>query len=893
MAKGKKRKTLNERTRIIRNILTNRLATLKSLKLTTKDDSIKAIDLLEGNISYSSSAIISANDFLSPASKYKQAVPKGYQKLLKNLHDLQKAAENSSPLREPLLLHEIPLFENTQLIKWHKDGRTNQLNRLVIAIKHVVHQDTKGYIRAEDILKHTEKIWSISGLPFPSSSNKDPFFNSYWLLFKEAIKKYAEIEGFAFDKLDLSGKKLEQIHLLRFKTLLSEKNPQKINTENKDAATQQEQKTIKKSQSNDLERVTDSFDVLEEACHVRSDKQEFTQKALSLYLSPNQDVTYQSIPNILVGRLFIGCGFAGMTLMSTDPTVPAVARSAFQQLRNYLDNPVVDKDLILDTLLISEYKTGHWTKADHRAEQEHPLLEIPGNANAGDFVPESQSINRDKRTNTRHLYYNNTVNMALKDTPPPLFGVKVEKLERKTKHLKDWCGEALDYNFRVKVSITINDSIHHAYIYAQLMEFALGMGEGQNTSFEDACQYEIQRNSSKNSGINKDKLGKEFLAQYSTYDKNRGFTPIIHGNDFDLSNQERQTVAEVKTRRVVVIGGAGGAATAYRISVLGTDKLGYRLQNDNGDFLEDRPGISLNPNVKIFARGTVSYRNLARQATESFEYAKGKNALYEGYLLIGIKVEQDEIVLRFHKREGAAEISQELAADLQGKGQNTEIVKDNDKYYLLNLHTERCDQLISGMGQDASKIRSLVLTEIEENELKIVRGRDGHFVCLSTICESIRFHGAMAGNISRKFTEELTDSLRKSKLPRNGNDQNIMPCVLGKLFSFFSSRPNQPRRVSFNVNTCHLSRGDLREQPTEFQLFLEAAGLKNKEIKAFVNYLLEQRTEDKSGAGISKTNLCNYIKDKGLSNRLEVVSACNLIAVKDLGLANTVRRDFN
>ncbi|WP_419418721.1 hypothetical protein ACNVED_09160 [Legionella sp. D16C41] len=914
--KSRQKKILNDKIRFIRITLQNRLKNLSAFNLDTKEGLYNAINILEADLHYSARVIIPLVDCLPAKLLYKGAMPKGYLKTLTMLKSCLNADEislteqtkqnddNLEGGNSEIALHEVPLFETTQLIKWQDDGHTNQLNRLVIAIKHVAeHNNKSDYIKIDDILKDIRKIWQVANLPFPPGLNKNSkytressYYDFYWPLLKKAIKKYAEIEGFSFESLDLSGKKLEQLHLIMFKTSLNKNNSEVLKTSEgatstADTSATKLMKPLKRVPSDDLDRITDSFDVLNKAIHVNYDKKTFTKNAITKYLEVSINLAHDTIPSIFVGRLFIGCGFAGMTLMSTDPTVPEKARASFQKLKDY-EGLTNHKPLFLDTLLISEYETGHWTSADHRAEQEHPLLEIAGNANAGDFIPKEQSIERNKRTNTRHLFYNNTVNMALKDTPPPLFGVRVETVEKKANHQDDWSKEASSYNVRVKATIFSLKGSNTVYIYAQLMEFALGMGEGQNISFEDALEYERKRiNHTTSTSHVPQTTGKSLLAQHSTYNSRKGFTPIIHGNNFDLSDRERQTTAESKTKRVVIIGGAGGAATAYRISVLGTDKSGYRLQNDRGEFLEDGKGISLNHHVKIFARGTVSYRNLAKQATESFEYAKAKSALYEGYFLIGIRVEQDEIVLRFHKRVGAVAIDRQVALNIkeQGKQYETEIVEDNGEFYYLNLHEERCDQLISGMGQDASKIRSLILNEITEDELKIERGYDGHFVCLATNCESVRFHGAMAGNISRKFTEDLADSLRKSNLPRNGNDQNIMPCVLGKLFSFFSARNNHPRRVSFNVNTCFLTRGDLREQPTEFQQFLEAAGLNKNEADKFIEFLLKQRIADMSGAGISRQRLQQYLYDAKLSKRLKIISSCSITATEILIQENNIR----
>ncbi|STX29169.1 Uncharacterised protein [Legionella beliardensis] len=732
MASGKHRKEINARKHFVKSTLQKRFKEFLSLKNNIKS----AISLLESDIIYTDNIKITLSDCLSPVMPYKNSIPKGYLKTLKDLKaklkeqdENEQTSQTRKPLaanlidltdtqslmpapQSPIALHKVPLFENTELIDWPKDGRTNQLNRLVVAISRIIKQTNQLYDVTE-LFKQLDQIWSIARLPIPSTINLDSFLSFYRPLLQEAIEKFAKIEGISLMPFESAAKiSAEQRNFKAFETFIR----QQLTPSSSLAASAPPIKSSKKSPipiqshpSGDLERITDSFDMLCKAQQANRNKQGFTKKAIHTYVLRANHSSQISIPPIFVRRLFIGCGYAGMTLMSTDPSVPKLADTAFKQLEDYFKNPEKTQQLFLETLLISDKKTGYWTEAEHRAEQEHPLLEIAGNANASDFIPKSQSINRFKRTNTRHLFYSNTVNMALKSTPPPLFGARVQKLEARIKHLADWDTADSSYNFRVKVAIETETGIILTYIYAKTMDFALGMGVGQNTSFENALQYEKLRELSQHQGQQIESLalenqGKQLFARHSIYQPKKGYTPIIHGNEFDLSNRERQSIACVKTRRVVIIGGAGGAATAYRISLLGTDKSGYRLQNEKGEFLQNGPNISLNPNVKIFSRGIVSYRNLAKQATESFEYAKSKGTLYEGYLLIGIKVESDDIILRFHKRTGAKEIDKQTATEIKinEKHFKTEVVEDNNRYYLLNLHEERCDQLISGMGQDAS-----------------------------------------------------------------------------------------------------------------------------------------------------------------------------------------------
>ncbi|WP_019216123.1 hypothetical protein [Legionella tunisiensis] len=84
------------------------------------------------------------------------------------------------------------------------------------------------------------------------------------------------------------------------------------------------------------------------------------------------------------------------------------------------------------------------------------------------------------------------------------------------------------------------------------------------------------------------------------------------------------------------------------------------------------------------------------------------------------------------------------------------------------------------------------------------------------------------------------------------------------------------------MNTCFLQRGDLRHDKTEFQELLEHAELTTQEVEKFVEFLLKERTTDISGAGISFEELTSYLKLAGIDDRIQVISACTIIATKDL-----------
>jgi hypothetical protein len=911
MPKGQSKKNHQKRISFIHNEFEKRISQLPSFRTDTLEECKKTIQMLKENIKLPSGHTINFSDCLPSSHHYKRAMPKGYMKKIKELEEIlkkheQKKAEEELKIKKEtqarikseqisrLGLHEVPLFENTQLIDWAKDEHTNQLNRLVVALNRD-DIDGQDYVLIDRVFDNLEYFWKQAHLPLPTNEGKEQFHLKYWPLVKKAIYKCAEIDHLNVNDYNLKNKEskfraftesLLQKTESSTKTtrsftesplLITESSKTKIDNSSK--ASGPTARNTPSIQYGDLERITDSFDTLERAQMKNIEKKELTKKAALLNLQ-------SPAAAILVKRLFIGCGYMGMTVMSTDPLLPMSSSKAFKQLQEYLALNEMDRTEILqlDTLLISEYDTGHWTKAEHRAEQEHPLLEIPGSANASDFIPKSQSMGRTFRANTKHLFYANQVNMGLKDTPPPLFGVKAEVIEKQLNHKDKWDKNAVSYDFRVKVAVTSGNSVIYSYIYAQSIEMSLGMGIGQLTSFEDALLYEHSKTS-------KDKVSKsELLAKHTTYDCQKGYTPIIHGNDFDLSNKERQLINERKTKRVVIIGGAGGAATAYRMAVFGTDKYGYRLKNERGEFIKDSSKVSLNPNVKIFARAKVRYDNIAIQALESFEFAKEKNNLFEGYLLIGIRFNaKGEIILRFHVKQNEKEIDERTALEMKKTMANIEIVEDgpetNKKYYILNLHEEVCDQLISGMGQDASIIRKLV-NEFEKDKFVITRGADGHTVGLHSDNGLIRFHGATANFITTAFAEDFAESHRRSNLPRNSNDPNIMPAVLPKLFSFFSSRLEHARRISFNVNTCFLQRGDLRDDPTEFHNFLTNAGLIEPEIVSFVKFLKDQRASDKTGAGVSWENLNHYIKTSGIYDRIAVCSSCVIMAINDLSICS-------
>ncbi|WP_019216121.1 hypothetical protein [Legionella tunisiensis] len=81
------------------------------------------------------------------------------------------------PQYSKVSLRKIPLFEGSQTVKWQEDGRTNQLNRLVIAINRGV--DGRGkvkYNRIDEIIYNIQEIWTRAQLPFPNESDDSENF---------------------------------------------------------------------------------------------------------------------------------------------------------------------------------------------------------------------------------------------------------------------------------------------------------------------------------------------------------------------------------------------------------------------------------------------------------------------------------------------------------------------------------------------------------------------------------------------------------------------------------------------------------------------------------------------------------------------------------------------
>jgi len=119
MAKGKQHTKKNKRAFFINNELQHRLAELKSNDLyqqDTKESIAAALKMLQTPVKASPTLIIAFTDCLPASGNYKNAMPKGYVKTLKNLNErLQEIAELEEAAQqianEPIVAIELPKLD--------------------------------------------------------------------------------------------------------------------------------------------------------------------------------------------------------------------------------------------------------------------------------------------------------------------------------------------------------------------------------------------------------------------------------------------------------------------------------------------------------------------------------------------------------------------------------------------------------------------------------------------------------------------------------------------------------------------------------------------------------------------------------------------------------------
>ncbi|QDP72325.1 hypothetical protein FOG18_07030 [Legionella israelensis] len=300
----------------------------------------------------------------------------------------------------------------------------------------------------------------------------------------------------------------------------------------------------------------------------------------------------------------------------------------------------LSKGKLPSVLMISD-GTGSWKHNYTLAQPQNLLERTTSKANPSDYMTRDY-YGKNPYANGRHIYQANQVSLA--KTQAPVLQATVQKIEKKSNHLKDWQVEDCDYRLVVKTSLGTK------IIYTHAVNICTGLGPARNTLGSI--------------------ISKEDLRTLSQYDMEKKYTPIVDGNQFILTDSEE----ERQQKTMVIYGGGGTAAAIYRKGFYGDD-----IKRDSLEFEEKDK-----KNKVIWFAKQFNKAGTGKLASSALYHARMRNELFQGklvkiepqtngkllltFMLMGkneVKVECDQLVYAIGQDDkGMRAVCEEIDSDL-------------------------------------------------------------------------------------------------------------------------------------------------------------------------------------------------------------------------------------
>lgn len=193
-------------------------------------------------------------------------------------------------------------------------------------------------------------------------------------------------------------------------------------------------------------------------------------------------------------------------------------------------------------LMISD-GLGGWKQDYTLAQTQSSLERSDAEKNPSDFMS-TEFYQKNPQANARHVFQANQV--CLGKTQAPILKANVQKIE-KSENYSDW--QETGYAYRLIVQLPKGEI---TAIYTNNVEVCTGLGF-PNVAFDAKV------------------LPSAEFKKLNQFNNRLGFTPIVDGNQFALTDSEIGT----NNRTIVIYGGGGTATACYRKSFFGTDVRTY------------------------------------------------------------------------------------------------------------------------------------------------------------------------------------------------------------------------------------------------------------------------------------------------------------------------------
>ncbi|MCW8407452.1 hypothetical protein OQJ13_00505 [Legionella sp. PATHC035] len=526
--------------------------------------------------------------------------------------------------------------------------------------------------------------------------------------------------------------------------------------------------TTTDSVEDDLTKVTKGYDRLEV---VHQKLKEMNQEILRVM----KDKEFAIVPQVIIGS-----GDTGTTLWLEK----FKAHHGTYQAQ-------LAKGELPSVLMIGEH-SGSW-KHDYTLAQPHSILErTTAKENPSIYLP-SDYYRKNPHANGRHVYQANQATLG--STEAPLLRATVLMIEKRNNHMTDW--KVPDQKYRLVVKTP--DGVIN--IYTNQLNICTGLGPARNLLA--------------GSLLRQDEF--EILNQI---DPRKGFTPVVDGNQFILSDTEEHGK---EPRKIVIYGGGGTAAACYRKGFFGHDIRTEAMVFDKTN----------QKNSVIWIAKQFEKAGTGKLATTALSTAKSRGELMEAEL---IKIEP------------------------KPNGKLFLVFKKNDpKVPTFDIE---CDQLIYSVGQD-DKVTRTICQEVE-TDLSLNYDKNGMVLNVSSADKDVMFFGAAAMAVREKEYMHATWKWLHSENIGGDVGPGSMPPTRAqiKCYNFWSGM--NPTSINANIDSHQLIIN-----------YLAKAGIDETVVAHFVEDLLQARKSSTCGA--SHSIILDLLRKHKLDRMIEIKGHAHLV----------------
>jgi hypothetical protein len=557
-------------------------------------------------------------------------------------------------------------------------------------------------------------------------------------IFEAAVSAYAKITEFNI-------KVSPDVNL----NLLSEHSVEASASSSSSSSSSSNGKDVKKDSAprnkaiatDDLSKVTRSYDELGQALHSTKS----TSKALKKIL---KEKAYGVCDTII-----LGAGDTGTTLWL----------EKYKALHGETYKSIAANKLP-DVLMLSD-GFGGWQYDYTLAQTQSSLERSNADKNPSDFMS-TEFYQKNPQANARHIFQANQV--CLGRTQAPMLKTNVKKIEKRENHSDNWESSAHPYRLIVASSNGVKKAI-----YTNNVEVCTGLG---------AANY----------ALDSTVIQPAELKRLGELNPRLGFTPVVDGNQFALTDAEVQN----NNRAIVIYGGGGTATACYRKSFFGTDVRTY-----------DRPYISDNQKNRVFWV-YKDFIGTGKMAENALRAAKASNEVLEAELTKITEMGNGQLSLEFKI----------LKPEATGPATKTIV----------------CDQLVYSIGQNDVRARA-VCTEVGSG-LQVQTDKAGMLLYVSSPDDGVRFFGAAAVAFAKNEFNGQTMEWLASQNIRGDVGAGSMPPTRAQVKRHLAMKGVKPESINANMDTTTLIKD-----------YLLDVGVQATVADDFIKDLLEARKHDTYG----------------------------------------------